>query len=363
MLDTIVISGPASLYKFKADYTKFTVFRKEGMDDYIPMVAVENRKSLVDGRSLFRIFYDPGTDTIRVEASIPKLIFTNNFYNYYVNDSNACVSLIRNFASYFFTNGDFYVNRLDVGGLVTFRDPHAASLAVDSFRRSRLQGSRVKKFKHQNYEESVFYSSKNYSVKIYNKGLEFGRDNSKNFLDFDLLSTLRFEKTYRAGSWKKLCPTKSVVWEDINDNLIDVSKYISLNPGISPGFVSGAFVEKTTYQGMNVQPFKGVHIDEFRLDLIFRDFYDTFINWDMFVSPVNTNLKGTQGLLAVIHNQGLLSDVEAKGIVNRSTIYRYRKAIKENFKTPTIQFVENLSSVERNKLYYCSLYGFTSFLT
>lgn len=375
MIDTIRLTGPADYYKFSYDYERFTGIKRKDGEERISQVLVENKKDV------HRIFYSPHNNQIVVELNPHKLIFKENVYNYEIN-SAILNDFVRRIGSVYFRGHNYYVARLDIGGVTTFDNFDSASQVLEKFRATRIPGARVARFKQQNYASSVFYASKNWSIKIYNKGIEmrcgfqdapeFVIDKAtglpvanndyvppelreRNRLGFDLLSTLRVEKTYRFREMERI---------GLNDVLKTVTPLIA-NPTEFDRQLHALAIDKAKKGAMmQVTPYMGVHIDSFDIDLLMRDFFSVFQNWEFTTTPYITTERGSAGLLSVIDSYGGLSEVEASGVVSRSTIWRFRNKKRElsDF-VPKIDFKNNLPQNVLKYWYYYRTLGINSLVS
>lgn len=305
MIDTIRFRGPAEYYAFDWDYSRFVGFKtKDNKKEYVNEILIQKTPN-------FRVWYYPASDTIDVECNPHKIIYGDNVYNY--SDSGGALNaLVRQFGNYFYRSGTYFVTRCDIGGVHTYDNPLESSRVLEGYRRARFPGARMSKFRHQNYADSVFYSTQNWSIKIYNKGAEM-KGSADLFKDFDLYSTLRFEKTYRFREMKRL--------------------------------------------GMNIETARGVNIDEFDVQILLDDFFDQFGNWDFAQTPHVTDQRGVMGLLSVIDQSGLLSEVEALKVCSRSTVYRYNKMKKSMVQNKKLYFPNNLLQKDLVKLNYLNTFG------
>ena len=115
---------------------------------------------------------------------------------------------------------------------------------------------------------------------------------------------------------------------------------------------------------MKRTPFKGVHLHQFDFSAWYNDFNTFFENWEREAKPYMTQLKKTAGLLHVLDQLGQLDHVAAMGIVDRSTIWRY-KAEKKKLQADTFkktEFVSNLSNAQKNRIKTLHTVGFNPFL-
>jgi len=315
MLDTIRLVGSSFNTNVKTSVTKYVSYVRDNGTERLAMVHMNDKKGFP-----YRAFLDPNYNTLTVELNPHKILLNDNIYNYCssVPDLRGLVTAV---AHSFFPYGDCYVSRADLGGVVTYENRFQADTTLEQYRTTKISGARVKKFRHQNYVGSAFYYTKNWSAKVYNKGQEmFTNAVQPEGYPFDLYNTLRFEKTYRSGEFERL--------------------------------------------GMKRTPFKGVHLHQFDFSAWYEDFNTFFTNWEREAKPYMTQMEGTHGLLHVLDQMGQLDNVAAMGIVNRTTIWRYKnekkKLLADTF-VPT-KFVGNLSNVQKNRIKTLHTVGFNPFL-
>jgi len=321
MIDTIRFRGPSTAARFDFKMEKYYVFRNSDSElEYIPLTLIENKKD-EKKRSIYRLFFSPSTDTLEVELSLPKALFGSNSFNY-TNSVLDLNQIIRHVGDFFFSRNNYYVTRVDLGHVFYSESDAAKKRLIDSFRHSRLPGAYARSFKHQNYADSVFYKTKNWSIKVYDKYAEtvhlYGEDEAKKMLPNP--NIVRMEKTYRMNEFKRL--------------------------------------------GLHVEAYKGCFIDEFDISILFDDYFTTFENWDKTTKVYNTDKKGALGLLNIIDNAGLLSEIENSGVVHRQTIYRYRKAkradVVDDFSIP---YIQNISPEDLRKWKYYLTFGVSTALS
>jgi len=332
MVDTISIKGYGCFYKFKKDYERFMGFRRNDGTHYIVEQTVENKK----GKYVAR--YSPASDVMRIEFNLGKLLFGRNVYNY-ESSPGILLAIIGHAGRYFFGNNEFYIARIDIGGVCTYKDEDEATNVLNSMRNARPDGARMKSYLHQNYSDSVFHRSENWSTKIYNKGVEMkeSRENP-DFKEFNLFATLRFEKTYR--------------YKEISR----VSKEY---------YYSG---EKKHYrQDFNI-PVKGMGIPfkNFNIRYLLDDFYKYFTNWDHLANTIlaQHEVKGSalNSCLRVIDELGKLNEFEVSGIVSQRTMHRYRQKKKDkvDFK-PFVSFQKNIDTKSWKILDYARTFGLATY--
>lgn len=311
MIDTLRLRGPAVSYRLNWTFEKYYCFRTPNGDfEKIPITLIENKKD-AKKRSLYRVFYVPSANLMDVEINVGKLLFEYNVYNYSVSSVDLDL-LIRRVGACFFSANDYYVSRVDLGHVQTYESRAETQKVIDQYRHSRLPGAYSRKFKHQNYKDSVFYKTENWSVKVYDKYAEMvhslGIEIAKEIVPQE--NVVRYEKTYRIGEMKRL--------------------------------------------GMIPDPYKGVHIDSFQVAVLMNDYLSVFGNWEFSATPHITEGKGVIGLISYLDNLGQLSELEAAGIVSRSSIWRYKKE-KASFAVdaPRLKITQNISKEQQQKFTYC----------
>jgi len=314
MLDTIRLVGSSIGSNIKTNVTKYTSYIRENGVEKIAGVSMNDLKGYP-----YRAWIDPNHLTLTVELNPHKILFGENIYNYCSNAS-AVRNLVYSVADTFFAGNDCFISRADLGGIQTFGSPTQAMEALEQYRNTKISGARIKKYRHQNYQHTVCYYTQNWSAKIYNKGYEVlrGSEQQPGVYPFDLYSSLRFEKTYRSGEFERL--------------------------------------------GMPKKPYRGVHLHQFDFGLWYTDFMDFFSKWEREKKAYYTDMKGVAGLLNVIDQMGQLSNVEAMGIVDRTTIWRYRKAKRDNIPVEPVKFVDNLTSKQKNTVMLLNVGGFSPYL-
>lgn len=286
MIDTLRLTGSGKHYRFKPSYSKYTVFKRDGKPEYIQGIQLEQTGN-------YRCFYSPSHDNATVEFNASKIIFRDNWTNY-ANNSIAIDTIIRVFSEYFFFRRTCYIARIDLGFVQDFMTEERANEVLEMFRGARFPGARKAKFLNQAYDGSVFYSTRNWAVKIYNKGRE-----QKMPQGHPLRSVLRYEKTYRFNELKRI--------------------------------------------GMPVTPTKGVLVRDFDSTAILTEFWQLWTGWDLQAKPYQVSgLKGSAALLQVIEQSGLLGVLETQNSVSRSTIWRYKKKRKsqKQIEPPTITYTQ-----------------------
>lgn len=314
MIDTLRLRGPADMVNFEWDYEQFTGFKnKKTGTRYVSSILVKKTPQ-------FRAMYYPASNSMDVEINIHKTMFGFNVYNY-ASSAGILNSLVRNFAYYFYRpSSDIYVTRCDIGGVSTFKDVAESYQVLEKYRRCKFPGARIGKWRMQNYPDSVWYDTRHWSIKIYNKGKELG-ELADDFKEFDLFSTLRFEKTYRFREMGRL--------------------------------------------GMNIKAHYGVNLEEFDTDILLKDFFGLISGWELAQTPYLTDNKGAMGLLSVIDKLGYLSEIHAFSTVSRSTIHRYNKLKKAD--VPEFQqnvvFPFNLPPEKLSILNYARTFVPASFFT
>jgi len=327
MIDTIRFRGPAGGYRYKWNMQRFYVFRNESGDEYTPSTLIENKKD-AKKNSIYRAFYMPTSDFMDVELNIGKLLFTHNIYNY-ENSSANLNTLIRRFGDCFFNSSDYYVTRIDLGHLQTYASKEETRNVIERYRHSRLPGSYARKFKHQNYADSVFYKAEGWSIKVYDKHAEMVHNLGESIAN-ELIpdkNMLRFEKTYRVREIQRIGKYPTV--------------FDSKGEAIGWG------------QRYTIEKYKGVHIDSFDIGPIMEDYTTTFKNWEFAAIPYITDHKGALGLLSIIDSYGGLSEIEGTGVVSKMTFHRYKKVKKTTHPPPPFKIVENITPEMKQKVSYC----------
>jgi len=277
MIDTISFSGTLQNSHFEADLSKYYVsVRKDGK---FWLQDTQQQKG-------FHYFcrYQPSYDRFTVELNLHKVLFEVNAYNY-CQSPTILNDLVRFAGEAFFLPGKYHVKRIDIGGVKEFADYDDALNNLETYRNARADGFSLKKAIAQNYAESAWYPHRNWSAKIYHKGLEQGFKKGQKadvFPGIDLARMLRFEKTYRPGELKRL--------------------------------------------GLYTIPWHGVPIRDFNIIPVLNDFYELFQNWKHTSVPYVADGTGLHYLINIADNNGNLKFIEQSGRVSRSTIYRYRKA-------------------------------------
>jgi len=323
MVDTVVLFGRFDFNKFMPDFTQIVSYRNHKKNtENIPVFQYQNRKGLYVAR------YYQATNEISVQFNIPKVIFGTNALNYessFVRLDN----LIACFGSYFFPSGDYYVSRIDIGGVVTYPDKISADAVIERFRYAKLPRARTRSYKHQNYESSVFYSTRNWSFKCYNKGAELRHTKEFDMVSqsvvWDLDCTVRVEKTFRFNEMKRL--------------------------------------------GYEVTPRKGVFIENFTTEYLLQDFIDTLQDWSLTATPWLNEHKGVKGLVSIIDQQGLLSEAYASGKISKSTYYRYIREKKAAAQAPKdfkdVFYLDGKKNLPENLklLDHCLTFGVNHFFT
>jgi hypothetical protein len=354
MIDTIRLTGNADYYRFQKTYERFTGWKKASGEERISTVMVENKKGV------HRVFLTPSTNTMVVELNPHKLIFSDNVYNY-EKSAGVLNDFVRRVGSAYFSDSSYYVARVDIGGCHTCENTIQAGQMVERFRSARIVGARTERFKQQNYKSSVFYSSKNWSLKLYNKGIEMkiGEDGEERHrVGFDLLSTVRAEKTYRFRELERI-------------GIRDATKHIPVNLSTNQTDINSrnhSIAQAKKSAKFQVTPFMGVHIDSFDIEPILNDFYGVLQNWEFTATPYITEKKGVLGLLNILDNQGLLSTIEGNNTVSRQSVWRYKqlkkKELSKNIETSTdsLTFASNLTPQLSAKWNYYRNFGINSLI-
>jgi len=341
MIDTIRFRGPAKNYSMKLDVTKYQVWvdEKTGNITQSPIVTIGNIKA-ADGQSLYRIFYTPSADMVDVELNIQKILFNHNASNYCFS-ANSLNLLIRRFGSYFFASGSYYVTRIDLGFVQTLDTEAEKRGMIDTFRNTRLPGSYTAKYKAQYYANSVWYPSKNFIMKIYDKHAEIVKHETKEIADKIVPNNnmVRFEKQYRGKEIERVSALYNTEKKKQEDGKVKEVKTL-------------------IHYAMPHEAFRGIHIDSFDISYLKDDLFSTLSEWVRNTATIEgQELKGTQGLLDALAKRGMLSEVEAAHIVNRTTIYRYKKRAAE-IGRPSFQVIpDDVAEVYKNRVNYAVSVG------
>lgn len=313
MVDTICFVGNPIHARWDFDLEKYTAWKRKDGTEVLTEVLYKKTDN-------YRVFYSPSYNRARVECNLGKILFKKNIFNYEKN-SNILNLLCRRLGDFFFQPHSYYISRCDIGAVRVFADNLAAARVIEGFRNARPEGSRLTKFKHQNYADSVFYYTKNWSIKVYNKGAEM-RKNKEDTTEADD-RTIRFEKTYRTGEFERL--------------------------------------------GMQKTPTYGVHIDSFDIAHLVDDFFNVFTKWEQKQAGTIVRGKGVLGCLAILDNLGHIDDAVANGVVSRSSLSRYNriksKTVDLLHSDRTIKFDNNLPPEFKNRLDYVRNFGFNSILS
>ena len=123
-------------------------------------------------------------------------------------------NLINNIGNYFF-KGNWYISRIDIAAVVMVED---IQTELKFYREFKQRTARIGKYNHQNYKDSVFYFSKEYAMKIYDKYKE-----SKNILHKNLL---RYEMTIRSSMLEKILKTSKKPYYGIRSVDMDYKKIV-----------------------------------------------------------------------------------------------------------------------------------------
>lgn len=360
MIDTLRLTGDADYYKFSYDYERFVGYHRKDGTEYITETLVENKKDK-NGNSLYRAYYTPSKGQITVELNPQKIMFQNNIYNYEHNPA-ILSTFIRDIASHFFRGGDCYISRIDLGGVREFPNYTETIDVLERIKATRLPGAKLAK-QVKVYQYSAFYPFEYCSIKVYHKGheMKLKEDTPESIIEgLNLMNTLRFEKTYRFREMERLgvnyaksFVTPQIIGFDGKPLKSDRGRYLS---DIAKAKKNAPF---------QVVPYKGVHIDSFDIEILIKDFYSIFTGWVLKAVPYMTNRRGTAGLLSVIDNAGLISEIEGKKIVSRTSIYRYNKLKKQRDFSDVehvVKFEKNMSNKIANLWYYYRTFGLQSAL-
>jgi len=284
MLDTFRLTSSLPSVRDVPRATRFMTLRKHDgeLGDMVVLNQFSNTKT-------HRYFYDPVQKKFSIEANASKLIYGDNWTNW-GGDAHSLVAPLLSIARHFYSSFDSCeVSRLDLGFVQDFGSAKAAAAVLESFRRSRPPRVRTVKAATQmhSYKDSIFLPTRNWSIKIYNKGAE--QRVTEYCKDAYLSGVLRFEKTYRSGEIARLHRADNKAFGILEDD-------------------------------------KRVYIDELQPQLLIDDFFSTFQNWErMTWATDDGQMKNSSALLARLEQLGEnMQLVENSGMVSRSTMYRYR---------------------------------------
>lgn len=203
MIDTLRISG--NQFNLKIKPTESILYReKDGIITPLQSKLITEK---------YRIF-ETKNGMVTVELSVPKLLFGHNGLNYLVGEYKMMENLINNIGNYFF-KGNWYISRIDIAAVVMVED---IQTELKFYREFKQRTARIGKYNHQNYKDSVFYFSKEYAMKIYDKYKE-----SKNILHKNLL---RYEMTIRSSMLEKILKTSKKPYYGIRSVDMDYKKIV-----------------------------------------------------------------------------------------------------------------------------------------
>jgi len=320
MIDTIVFTGDPTSARMNFDLERYTAWKRKDGTEVVTEVLYKKTEH-------YRVFYSPSYNRARIECNLSKILFDHNIYNY-EKSPNILNTVIRRLGDYFFLPNTYYVSRCDIGGVRQYDARLDADRVLEGFRKARFEGARLRKYKHQNYDNSVFYSSANWSIKIYNKGHEM--KNHGEIPEPHLFNMLRFEKTYRTGEMERL--------------------------------------------GMQKTPHYGIHIDSFDVGTLVHDFETVFAKWEQRANPVIVNAKGMLGLVAIVDaltrqnddQNGAIDDLVNNGTISRATLSRYHTLKHKTSNLfqgeKSVSFPYNLPAEKRNRMGYVYNFGFANIL-
>lgn len=188
-----LIENTYSLKYFYHDSSKF-----------IPLV---NRSSVSLASSHYSISYSVETtkDYIEFNFSIPKYKYGTNvfqFINWYDQSSQIIFAELKVFIDDFLMQmlaqqplpNDVEVNRIDLCYNQMFNCKADALLYLEEQKKLLHHYSRSSKNRYRSYETSFMYTTDNYSFKIYHKGTEFAKNDTKEILKFNTANKLRQNK-------------------------------------------------------------------------------------------------------------------------------------------------------------------------
>lgn len=203
MIDTIRLTGDD--FKLNFQPSESILYREKNGEIYPLQSFLTTPK--------FRIFQKKAGSTT-VELSVPKLLFGENGLNYLVGEYQKMQTLVENIGNFFF-KGDFYISRIDIGAVVMVDD---VKTELKFYREFKQRTARVSKYNHQNYADSVFYFSKEYAMKIYDKYKESKNEKHKNLL--------RYEMTIRSSMLEKILSEKKKPYYGIRCDKMDYKKIV-----------------------------------------------------------------------------------------------------------------------------------------
>lgn len=203
MIDTIRLTGDG--FKLNIMPTESILYREKNGEIYPLQSYLTTPK--------FRIFQKKAGSTT-IELSVPKLLFGENGLNYLVGEYRKMETLVNNIGEFFF-NGSFYISRIDIGAVVMVDD---IKTELKFYREFKQRTSRISKYNHQNYADSVFYFSKEYAMKIYDKYKESKNEKHRNLL--------RYEMTIRSAMLEKILDEKKKPYYGIRSDKMDYKKIV-----------------------------------------------------------------------------------------------------------------------------------------
>lgn len=168
-------------------------------------------------RDTFRAQYLPDDRRATIEFSLPKFVFGSNSKNWI--NINQSVHILNNYMSRQHQRQYYHARRVDIGFNVVYSDQAEADYIISAFKTAKPKRAHYAKLDHttKSYQHSVFYPTRDYSVKVYNKGWEQKDQSLRNVLRFE--ATLRTQKlrTFAAGDYSYK-PYYGVRFQDINLN-------------------------------------------------------------------------------------------------------------------------------------------------
>lgn len=203
MIDTIRLTGDG--FKLNFQPSESILYREKNGEIYPLQSYLTTPK--------FRIFQKKAGSTT-VELSVPKLLFGENGLNYLVGEYKEMQTLVENIGNFFF-KGNWYISRIDIGAVVMVDD---VKTELKFYREFKQRTARVSKYNHQNYADSVFYFSKEYAMKIYDKYKESKNEKHKNLL--------RYEMTIRSSMLEKILDEKKKPYYGIRSDKMDYKKIV-----------------------------------------------------------------------------------------------------------------------------------------
>lgn len=278
MIDTLRISMPKRPAVFLPKVEKYITF-KNRENDFEKVII----NQLDSGNPNYRAFWS-AAGGYSIEFNLGKVLYLNNYTNY-APDPSFIAGLVAASVAHFCGKNDAFISRIDLGYCVDYGSYDEAKRHLDMYKNARPKGFSANRYNPKQYKHSIFYNTKNWSVKIYNKGIEQKIDSLDD--TEGLHGVLRFEKTFRSNELLRL--------------------------------------------GMPRVPYFGVPADQFDAGLVVDNLFQVFQGWDLQALPFQKqpNFRAGMAAIKIVDDLGLLHQLEQAGSVSRSTMHRYRKK-KEN---------------------------------